>query len=165
MRGNGPNDNAVTSALEIASNTSFPRTGAAVRAVPFDPNLQAAHNLIRNPVQNVVSGPGQTYWKGAKGVRDGGLDLATPPLDILLECIDRSTAPPTNRTVRVTWDMSCQDFLDELHYIFGRACTFTTNDGRNVTSEEDFDGFCSWLEKKDVLNTLPLAGLLKKLSL
>ena len=139
---------AVTSALEIASNTSFPKTAAAVRAVPFE------QKFYDNPGQDAVSGPGQTFWKGARGVRELDLDLSAPPPDIVLECIDESTVPETKRTIRITWDQSWQDVLDELHYTFGKPCTFVSETGKHVSSEDEFDEYCNWLEEREESNLL-----------
>jgi hypothetical protein len=64
------NGHAVTSALEVAGdNVQFPRTGAAVRAVPAKGNRTAATGklIVGGGPRTASSLPGDTFWKGASG--------------------------------------------------------------------------------------------------
>jgi hypothetical protein len=138
------NGHAVSSALEVAGNdVHFPATGAAVRAVPAKQESAG------------------TFWKGASGRKPPRIGDApdafadaedenppaplVAPSDIILYCTDGDDKHETE--VRVTWEMSWSDVLDELKVKFGRAVVFKyVNADRVMTvcdDENGFDIFCS----------------------
>ncbi|EKX41290.1 hypothetical protein GUITHDRAFT_112751 [Guillardia theta CCMP2712] len=130
----------VTSALEITGDVvELPRTHAIVRAVPI------------SQVGNSISMPGDRDWKYANIMSQKVNDvqkIQNPPDDIALHCKDGEV----QMTLYITWDMSWSDILDLLKQKFHRACVFSYYDRTSrteflINSEDDFDFFCSKIEK------------------
>uniref|UniRef100_A0A7S4KL73 Uncharacterized protein n=2 Tax=Guillardia theta TaxID=55529 RepID=A0A7S4KL73_GUITH len=74
--------------------------------------------------------------------------IQNPPDDIALHCKDGEV----QMTLYITWDMSWSDILDLLKQKFHRACVFSYYDRTSrteflINSEDDFDFFCSKIEK------------------
>eukprot|EP00960_Hanusia_phi_P006740 192725-Hanusia_phi.AAC.1 len=130
----------ISSALEIAGDdVELPQTHAIVRAVPI------------SQVGNSISVPGDRDWKYANIMSQNIKNIHKmnkPPDDIALHCKDGSTMI----TLYITWDMSWSDILDLLKQKFHRACVFSYYDRTSrteflINSEDDFDFFCSKIEK------------------
>ncbi len=126
------NGHTVSSALEVAGDDMrFPPTGATVRAVPARHESAGSNNklIVVSGPPTAISRPGDTFWKGASGRKpqrigdppkasDDTMEDENPPAalvapnDIILCCTDGDDKHETE--VRVTWDMSWSDVLDQL---------------------------------------------------
>ena len=77
-----------------------------------------------------------------------------PPEDLVVTFVDKISESEKHSFVfNISWGITWSDVLDELKYQFGRAVIFEYNcknvdrNGELVSSEKDFDEFCSWAEK------------------
>ncbi len=91
------------------------------------------HSAMFGKQKVAISVPGDTFWHGAQGAP---VDVGKPPPDILLKCQDSDwyddiDTPKLSEIderddpiVRISWDMSWSDVLDELKAQCGRAVLF-----------------------------------------
>jgi len=77
-------------------------------------------------------------------------DRPKPPEDIIVSFVDIFSEDQQHTVVvRISWDMTWSDVLDELKYQFARAVIFKYEDDADeitVVDEHDFDKFCQWAE-------------------